>query len=349
LNKESKLNKGHKTFDFDKEIRKHEEGFRQKTAHEKALLNKMLEESDRRASTDPSLGIKYLLETVIDFRDALKSWLRNRFGYEVPPLGIKTTTARFVIPERVPGDPSEIALFVILLGEAAAKELALNRMGSFLKKITCLDKDTYQAMRKECIQGLRAVHDLQVGMLLALSNSYTEGHLADVLKDKDYIAWFAGSLKAQIKMYERLKLSLEELGGSADSRLLKELPAVTLIELDEIVQEGSPPTELRNHVANHLANMRQRPLSPEQREKLVASDRPDSSPRVPLSQEFLAKEEFQALVASANLAERQRQILELQLEGKHYREIADELEITEGTVKSTMYDVREKLRQAAGQ
>lgn len=337
------------SFDFDKKIREHQEEFRQKTAREKAVVGKMLEESDRRASTDPSLGISYLLETIMDFRDALKSWLRDEFGYEVPPLSIKTTTSRFVVPDRVPDDAKEVALFIVLLGEAAAKELALSRMASVLKKTTCLDKDTYQAMREECIKGLRAVHDLQVGMMLALSNSYTEGRLADVLKGKEYIAWFAGSLRAQLKMYGRLKHSLEELGGSPGSRLLKELPAVTLIELDELVQEGSPPTELRNRVADHLADMRQRPLSQKEREKLVALDRPESQPSEPLSQEFLAKEEMNRLIASANLTEREFRILELRLEGKLYRAIGDELGITEGTVKTTMSNVSKKLRQAAGQ
>jgi len=82
--------------------------------------------------------------------------------------------------------------------------------------------------------------------------------------------------------------------------------------------------------------------------KLVADESSDAPMEEPMLKEFLLKEQVHALRVSAKLSAREDQVLELMLKGRLDREIAQELRVAEGSVKTTKFRMRQKLSKAAG-
>ncbi len=66
-------------------------------------------------------------------------------------------------------------------------------------------------------------------------------------------------------------------------------------------------------------------------------------------EEFAAKEKLEALRASTKLSAREDQVLELILKDYLDREIACELGIDEGSVKTIKFRMRQKFKEVAGQ
>jgi DNA-directed RNA polymerase specialized sigma24 family protein len=147
---------------------------------------------------------------------------------------------------------------------------------------------------------------------------------------------------------QRLAHSLKEVSKSAFARLLQELPATTLIELDNLVREAEQPSKLARRVTRHLEKAGSEAIN-QRPGKIVQSDYiSDETTDKTTLEEFAAKEKLEALRASTKLSAREDQVLELMLRDYLDREIACELGIDEGSVKTTKFRMRQKLKQAAG-
>jgi RNA polymerase sigma factor (sigma-70 family) len=313
--------------------------------HKKALL----EEPERQATKDPVLGIECLFKRITRMRDLVERYLYDNYGFEATRVGAESMKEYLESSERSPSNPKERADFLSARTHWWALEEAIIRMCDIVEAASSLDKDTFRAMYKACKWALTPWFGT-LTLAFPLHESYEQKRLHGMLKEKAILVFLSGLVGMQIslKRSSRLENALKEEYGSASCGLLQELAAATLLECDTLVQQGEPPTNLTNRVATNLASMGQLPLSSKKLAKLATSDRPDLSSSDPLPQEFWVKEEVNALIASANLAEREQQILELRLEGRRYREIADELGITDGAAKTTMFRVREKMREALG-
>ncbi len=350
------MNKRHKPFDYDEKVRQYVKFWREW----EAPLHQCLGEADRRASEHPSLGTHHLLTKVASVCRSLRRDLLTDFGYRVRPVKIEPVSilsidmnpaakGRIVNPERFPNNPKDRSKFLALYVVWLMWDQAFNFMLPTQEQLDLLsDDETFQFVRKEFDSGLLEMPGVHTSNLML--RSHVEERVDTTTVGQEAIVWLAGWVRSKIKTYPSLRLSLEELGERADDRLLQELPAATLIELEGINEEdGGMLHKLVPRVRKQFALMRQRSLSLKARAKEVGLDWPDASPRDLLSEEFLAKDELNRLIASAGLTERQRQILELVLEELRYQDIAAKLDIAEGSVGDTMSDIRKKLRKAAGQ
>jgi len=340
------LNKGHKPFDFEVAVRKHIEEWRRR----QAFINNLLQESEREATNDPVSGIKRLFVRVRSMRDSVERYLFGRYGFEAARLGAQAIGDYLERSELSPGTPKEWADFWTARIHWMTLEVAVTRMCDVVEEAPRLDKDCYRAMRKECEQSLMHLF----GCLIAayfLRTSYEKKRLDKLVSEKEILGFLAGWVGAQISLgrNQRLAHSLKEVSTFARTGLLQELPATTLIELDRLVKEGKQPSKLRNYVTQHLEKAGSQAAYLQREGKLAADGLSDATIGKSGLEEFMAKEKLEALRASANLSAREDQVLELMLKDQLDREIASNLGIAEGSVKTLKHRVREKLKEAAGQ
>ncbi len=345
---DSKMNK---PFDLIKEVDKR----RQECRERKAYIERLLEEPVRLARENPAIGIDALRALTEAGRRLYRSYLRSRFGYRVwatdyPFIRCGTLRPeRIVKPKRLPNDTGEAACFTHVLTEWVVWDMAWISIHKVANGSSCLDEKAFQEMRRACLLSL--VHMFDTSQIrLALGKSYADGRIDEVVRGEQSITWLSSWVGAQISLdrNSRLKYSLEKEGSSAFSRLLQELPATTLIETDNLVHEGEGPTKLVNRVAKALANVGSGTPESERDKRLANSDLADVNVAEPMQEAFVAKEKLEALRASAKLSAGEDQIFELLLKDYLDREIACELGIEEGSVKTTKFRMRQKLRKAAG-
>ncbi len=341
----SKLSEGHKPFDFEVAVRKHIQEWRRR----QAFINNLLQESEREATNDPVSGIERLFVRFTSMRDSVEGYLFGRYGFEAARLGAQAIRDYLETSERSPSGPKEWADFWTARIHWMALEVAVIRMCDVVEEAPRLDKDCYRAMRKECEQSLMHLF----GCLMAayfLRTSYEKKRLDELVSEKEILGYFAGWVGAQISLgrNQRLAHSLKEVSNSAFARLLQELPATTLIELDNLVREAAQPSELARRVARHLEKGGNQSGYLQRRGKLVEDESSDAPMEEPMLKEFLLKEQVHALRVSAKLSAREDQVLELMLKDYLDREIASRLGVDEGSVKTTKFRMRKKLKQAAG-
>jgi hypothetical protein len=348
---DTELNKEHELLDFDlnRAINEHMQEERRARRNNEAMLQEHLKKADDLVSRDPEQGIGYLFSTAIETRRVYRRFLRRRFGYKVTPLFGSRAQSRFITAERMPSNGTENALFAARWGDWAAWEVLFSVMYADIKRAPRLDKVTYQSVRKVFSYSVRLVDIARIMLLLA--ESYRDGHISSALLDEGWMQYFSGWVGAQIapSRYPDLRYALEKEGNSYSHQLLEELPAATVIELDNLVQDGVMPHKLVNRVSTQLRNAGSGTPEKKRDNRRTDSDPSDVNIYEPLIDEFLAKEDVNRLKASANLTERQRQILDLHLEGKLDREIADELGTVKGTISRTLHTIRNKLKPASGQ
>jgi DNA-binding NarL/FixJ family response regulator len=347
----NELIKRHKSFDLREEI-----GERRRERRErKAYIEGLLEGPVRLAKEDPAVGIRALLTLTEGGRRMYSRYLRSRFGYKV--WGTDYTfircgtlrAERIVRPERMPSDIGEAICFTDALTEWVVWDMAWVSIHKVANVSSGLDEEAFQEMHDVCLLGLVRMFGTS-RIRLALSNSYAGKRIDEVARGEQSITWLASWVGAQISLgrNQRLAHSLKEVCDSAFAGLLQELPATTLIELDNLVREAEHPSKLVTLVTRHLEKAGSEAIN-QKPGKIVHTDHglDEAINKTPL-EEFVAKEKLEALRASTKLSAREDQVLELML--KHYldREIACELGIDEGSVKTTKFRMRQKLKQAAG-
>ncbi len=372
------LNERRPFLNIDEEIH----GQRTLWRERKAYINGLLKEPDRLANEDPKFGIYALFHVVAAGRRLYRRYLLSRFGYKAPSMDFDYIYGsglfkpeRFVRPERLPTSAGEAEYFTQALLEWAAWESAFVSIHQAAKEASGPNKDTFQAMRKRCLERhLHVPNELQVKWLLR--KSYEDKHIDDVVGEERAITWLSGWVGAPLinpqRIPLRLERSLKEEHNNAPDRLLQELPATTLIECDDLVQAGEEPLLLRRRVVRHLekagsTSVNQKPgkivtgdylsdmeqrgeqsAKSKKRGKLEASDLPYATSDELILEEFFAKEYLEAAKASGTISEGEYQALERTRRGDLDREIADDLNVTEGTVKKQKSRGREKLRKAEG-
>lgn len=136
----------------------------------------------------------------------------------------------------------------------------------------------------------------------------------------------------------RLRTTLSE----NQTTLEDELPGA-LAEAVHTFPDMSDLDTFRNHVAKLIAG-------PERRaERVRRDDRPVDN--LPMADDFAARElveiEYRDLLDRANLTDREREVLLLDVQGFRSKEIAEMLGTTEGTVNVTLHRARKKHRQTA--
>ncbi len=341
----SKLSKEDKPFDLEVAVRKHIGEWRRR----QAFINNLLQESERETTNDPVSSAERLFVRVASMRDSVERYLFGRYGFEAARLGAQAIGDYLERSELSPGTPKQWADFWTARIHWVALEVAVIRMCDVVEEAPRLDKDCYRAMRKECEQSLMHLF----GCLMAayfLRTSYEKKRLDELVSEKEILGYLAGWVGAQISLgrNQRLAHSLKEVSNSAFARLLQELPATTLIELDNLVREAAQPSELSRRVTRHLEKAGSEAIN-QKPGKIVQADHvlDEAINKTPL-EEFAAKEKLEALRASTKLSAREDQVLELMLKDYLDREIACELGIDEGSVKTTKFRMREKLTRAAG-
>ncbi len=347
----NELIKRHKSFDLREEI-----GERRRERRErKAYIEGLLEGPVRLAKEDPAVGIRALLTLTEGGRRMYSRYLRSRFGYKV--WGTDYTfircgtlrAERIVRPERMPSDIGEAICFTDALTEWVVWDMAWVSIHKVANVSSGLDEEAFQEMHDVCLLGLVRMFGTS-RIRLALSNSYAGKRIDEVARGEQSITWLASWVGAQISLgrNQRLAHSLKEVSNSAFARLLQELPATTLIELDNLVREAAQPSELARRVARHLEKGGNQSGYLQRRGKLVEDESSDAPMEEPMLKEFLLKEQVHALRVSAKLSAREDQVLELMLKDYLDREIASRLGVDEGSVKTTKFRMRKKLKQAAG-
>jgi hypothetical protein len=328
--------------DFRRDVRKHN-----------ALIEVHLRDADEWAILDPVVGAAFLLAKVEGERRLSRRYLRSRFGFKVARLGPNPSAGRFLKSERLPCSAEEKELCFHMIGEWAARELAFRCMNEAIAKRAShpyIDAgEAYRAVRNEYSWGLGMLGSIKVGLLLR--TSYEDERLSDPILQEESIALFSGWVGARINLQhnKRLEHSLKKEGHSPRTKLLEELPATTVIGCGNLVNEGKLPSELVNEVTTLLEKAGSSDTSEMARDnRRTDSDPSDVTTDEPPLQEFLAKEELNALIASLKLSKREGQVLELRLKGCLIREIASELEITENTVKTHMTRIRDKYERVIG-
>ncbi len=341
------LNKSNTFSDLNERVRQQMKVWRAREASVEELLKK----SDELADVNPLLGIWSLFDLIRSGRRLYGRYLRSRFGYKVGSKDFNSTRVdRLIRPERMYSNDEEFTLFVLRFAEWAAYEGAfIMLMPDLQEKGACTDQDTYRAWRAKCRCALLEVYGATIAKM-RLSKSYADKCLDGSVSREPEIIWFSGWVGAQISLgrNRRLNYSLEEVSTSARTGLLQELPATTLIELDRLVKEGKQPSKLRNYVTQHLEKAGSQAAYLQREGKLATDDLSDAATDEIRLEEFMAKERLEALRASANLSTREDQVLELMLKDLRDREIASNLGIAEGSVKTLKHRVREKLKGAAG-
>ncbi len=342
------LNKRNTFSDLNEQVRQQMKVWRAREASVEELLKK----SDELADVNPLLGAWSLFDLIRNGRRLYGRYLRSRFGYKVGSKDFNSTRVdRLVRPERMYSNDEELTLFVLRFAEWAAYEGAfIMLMPDLQEKGACTDQDTYRAWRSKCRRALLQVYGATIAKM-RLSKSYADKRLDSSLSREPEIIWFSGWVGAQISLQRnlRLKYSLEKEGHSPFSKLLQELPATTLIETDNLVREEEKPTKLVSRVTKHLANNGSGTPELARDKELASSDLASVTIAEPMLEAFSAKEKLEALRASTKLSKREDQVLELMLKDQLDREIASNLGIAEGSLKSLKHRVREKLKGAAGQ
>ena len=202
-------------------------------------------------------------------------------------------------------------------------------------------------MHRACLKCV-AHHFDTLRLQEVLAHSYRNKRLDPALTHALGAAWISSWVGAQISLQSnpRLKYALEKGGYSARPKLWQELPATTLIECDNIVREEKKVTDLVNSVSTHLANTGSGTPENDRDNRLAIQDLSAVTTEETMLEEFLLKEELSTRIASLKLSKRELEVLQLVREGYRYKEIAIELDIDEGTVKTHMHRIRKK---AAGQ
>lgn len=343
----SELSKGHKPFGFEETLHKHMEEWRRR----QDFIDGLFKESECLATKNPLLGIERLFVRVTRMRDSVERYLFSHYGFEATWPGAQAIRDYLERSERSPSTPKEWADFWAGWIHWVALEVAVARMCEIAEEAPCLDKSTFRAMRKECEQCLLHLFGCLIITCL-LRTSYEKKRLDElVVSENEILGFLAGWVGTQISLQRnpRLKYSLEKEGSSAFSRLLQELPATTLIETDNLVLNGEGPTKLVNRVAKALANVGSGTPELQRDKRLANSDLANVNVVEPMQEAFVAKEELEALRTSTNLSAREDQVLDLMLEDHLEREIAQELGVSEGAVKTTKFRVRQKFKEVAGQ
>ncbi len=231
------------------------------------------------------------------------------------------------------------------------------------EEASSVDKDTYKMVRKEFAYHLEKMPGVYTSDLMLRQSLAEERDYVEVV-DERQIAWLSGWVGSQISVGRNKRLAsalkcmgtygLEDKSGSPSSttlqdRLMRELPAITLVELGDFQQDPTRLSKLKSRVARHLEKG-ENPSDYLQRKGELAADDPSDAPMDELMlEEFFLKEQINALKISAKLSKREDQVLKLVLEGRLEREIASELGMVEGTVKTYKSRVRQKLQKAAGE
>ncbi len=332
---------------LDEQIRQQIEAWRKR----EACTEELLDRCDRLADVNPLLGVWGLFDTIRSGRRLYKRYLRSRFGYKVGSKDFKSTTRdRFIRPQRLPNNAEENTLYTFMFAEWAAYEGAfIVLMPTLERELTRPDTDEYRALRKECRRILLGVYGAVVAKL-RLSRSYADNRLHASVCGEREIAWFSGWVAAQtsLERNQRLARSLKEVSNSAFGGFLQELPGTTLIELDNLVRKTEQPSKLARRVARHLEKAGSQAINQKPGKIVQADYTSDGTIDETTLEEFVAKEKLETLRASTKLSAREDQVLELMLKDYLDREIACELGINEGSVKTTKFRMREKLTQAAG-
>ncbi len=341
----------HRPFDLREEMDKR----RRERREREAYIHGLLREPARLAREDPAIGIRALFTLTEGGRRLYRRYLRTRFGYRVwgsdyPLIRYGTLRPeRIVKPERLPSDVGEAICFTDALTEWVVWDMVWISIRKVVNGSSCLDEETFQEMYRVCLLSLVRMFDTS-RIRLALGKSYADGRIDEVVRGEQSITWLSSWVGARISLdrNSRLKYSLQKESSSPFSRLLQELPATTLIETDNLVREGERPTELVNRVTKTLANVGSGTPESGRDKRLANSDLANVNVAEPMQEAFLAKEKLEALRVSAKLSAREDQVLELMLEDHLDREIASRLGVDEGSVKTTKFRMRQKLKQAAG-
>ncbi len=339
------MSKGHKSFDFEEVVRKHMEEWRGR----QGFIDELLKESECEAAKDPVLGIHLLFARVTRMRNSVEHHLSSHYGFEATRLGAQAIRDYLEGSERSPSTPKERAYFWAARINYMALEVAVARMCDLVEEAPCLDKATFRAMRKECEHCLLHLFGCLIATYL-LRTSYEKKRLDELVSEKEILGFLTGWVATQISLErnQRLAHSLKEVSKSAFARLLQELPATTLIELDNLVREAEQPSKLARRVTRHLEKVGSEAIN-QRPGKIVQSDYiSDETTDKTTLEEFAVKEKLEALRASTKLSAKEDQVLELMLKDYLDREIAQELGVDEGSVKTTKFRMRQKLKQAAG-
>lgn len=314
-----------------------------------AEVRQILRASDQKAREHPALGIYYLLVVLISKRRLLRRYIRSRFGYSVDDH-------RVVKPERFPKKSADEGLWLAACFEWIIWEIAFKLTYPTVtraEEASCLDKDTYQRVRESFVFHIERMPGIHASNLM-LDRSHSDEHVAIEALEETQIAWLSGWVGSQISLQcnRRLKHSLEEMSDSQPSmspqdRLLRELPATTVIELENLQRDGERYSHLARRVARHLEKGGNQSDYLQRKGKLATASWSDAPMGEPMLEAFLLKEEINALRARAHLPTREDQVLELMLRGHLDREIADILKMAEGSVKSLKSRIRQRLKAAA--
>ncbi len=319
-------------------------------------LRKVLKNADQSAVEHPALGIQHLLNDVATNRDILVSYLRDRFGYDVVSNSV-------VEPARFPDKAKEKSSFLAAFVEHAIQEIAFNVIHPIVMRAeesSDLDEDTYQKVRESYVLYLGKMPGILTSDFMLRRGIAEEPVYVDVLEECQ-VAWLSGWVGSQISLghNKRLEYALKDMSSLPPSKtrkdfetprgkLVRELPATTLIELGDFQRDESCLFGLVHRVTQHLEKGGNQLGSLQRRGKLVADESSDAPMEEPMLEEFLLKEEVHALRVSAKLSAREDQVFELMLKGRLDGEIAQELGVDEGSVKTTKFRMRQKLKQAAG-
>ena len=343
----SELNTRNKSSDLNEQVYQQIKVWRTREASVEELLKK----SDELADVNPLLGVWSLFDLIRSGRRLYRRYLRSRFGYQTGSKGFNSTTVdRLVRPERMYSNDKEFTLFVFRFAEWAAYEGAfIMLMPDLQEKGSYTDQDTYRAWRTKCRRALLEVYGATIAKM-RLSKSYADNRLDGSVSREPEIIWFSGWIASQISLQrnQRLAHSLREASNSAFPRLLQELPATTLIELDNLIREAQQPSKLVRRVTRHLEKAGSEAIN-HKPGKIVHSDYlSDETMGKTTLEEFVAKEKLETLRASTKLSAREDQVLELMLKDLLDREIASKLGIEGGSVKTLKFRIRQKLKRAAG-
>lgn len=339
------MNSRHEPYDLDNAVRDNVAYWHGRTAWTRQFIRA----ADQQASEHPALGMYYLFAVIIDRRKFLRRYIRSCFGYSVK--------GRIVKPERFPKKIADKSRLLACYAEWATWEIAFEftyPIVTCAEEASCWDKDTYQKVRESFILTLEQMPSTNY-MTLILNRSNSEERVDVKALNKTQIAWLSGWVgsKTSLQRNRRLKYALDEMSDSqplsSHDRLLRELPATTLIELEDLQRDGERFSQLPRRVARHLEKEGNQSDYLLREGKLETSGCSDVANAEPMLETFLLKEEINAFRTRAHLSAREDQVLELILKGHIDREIACKLGIEEGSIKTLKFRLRQKLKRAAGQ
>jgi DNA-binding CsgD family transcriptional regulator len=153
-----------------------------------------------------------------------------------------------------------------------------------------------------------------------------------------------------------LEAEARRLGMPREALFLEHLPAEGLAAVqEEPADDDWDPQRIINRVSDRLAQWGVAPEGSDPAVSTAFEELTDRASGFAAEQEFWAEEaaasaraDAEELIERARLAPRERQVFDLDQQGRAGKEIGGILGITEGAVKSTLFRVRQKLDRAAG-